>query len=52
MSITEHAPYVYRAPSARRRRIIGEGAAMELAWVLAAVVYTIFAVAVAKFIAD
>ncbi|HEU0116483.1 MAG TPA: hypothetical protein VFQ80_17465 [Thermomicrobiales bacterium] len=36
----------------RTGRRLGKGAAMELAWVVGAMAYVLFSVAVAKFIAD
>jgi hypothetical protein len=54
MRVTEHASHcLARAGCSRgRRRILDKGAAMGPEWVVAAVVYAVFSVAVAKFIGD
>jgi hypothetical protein len=53
MRVTEHASHVWRARCSRgRRRIIDKGAAMGPEGVVAAIVYAVFSVAVAKFIGD
>jgi hypothetical protein len=42
----------FRGRPACRRRRLGKGVAMDLAWVVGAMAYVLFSVAVAKFIAD